>query len=155
MFYKDGKFKRFKGYRVTAIDGTKYNLPNSVEMKDVYGFQNSTNDQPQALGSCLYDVLNGIIIDALIQPFNASERDAAIPVLLLFGIPRRRMQNPIQKIPPSPNLVITCIMGVSQSWRIFSCIHKRNGPSICHNGCITFYLLLSTFSFSQPNPQTA
>ena len=77
MFYKDGKFKRFKGYRVTAIDGTKYNLPNSLEMKDMYGFQNSTNDQPQALGSCLYDVLNGIIIDALIQPFNASERALA------------------------------------------------------------------------------
>ena len=60
IFYKDGDCKRFKGYRVTAIDGTKYNMPNSEEMKKVYGFQGSTNEQPQALGSCLYDVLNGM-----------------------------------------------------------------------------------------------
>lgn len=77
MFYKDGDFKHFRGYRVTAIDGTKYNLPNSEEMKEVYGVQGSTNEQPQALSSCLYDVLNGIIIDALIQPYNANERTLA------------------------------------------------------------------------------
>lgn len=77
LFYKDGEFKRYKGYRVTAIDGTKYNLPNSEEMKKVFGFQNATNEQPQALGSCLYDVLNGIIIDALITPWNSNERKLA------------------------------------------------------------------------------
>ena len=77
LFYKDGKFKRYKGYRVTAIDGTKCNLPNSQEMKDVFGFQNGTNEQPQALGSCLCDVLNGIIVDAVIAPWNANERKLA------------------------------------------------------------------------------
>ena len=77
LFYKDGDFKRYKGYRITAIDGTKYNLPNSDEMKEVYGFQGHTNEQPQALGSCLYDVLNGVIIDALITPFNSNERTLA------------------------------------------------------------------------------
>lgn len=77
QFYKDGKFKCYKGYRVTAIDGTKYNLPNSEEMKKVFGFQNSTNEQPQALGSCLYDVLNGVIIDALITPCHSNERKLA------------------------------------------------------------------------------
>ena len=77
MFYKDGKFNRYKGYRVTAIDGTKYNLPNSEEMKAVFGYQSSTNEQPQALGSCLFDVLNGIIIDSLITPCHSSERKLA------------------------------------------------------------------------------
>ena len=57
-----------------AIDGTKYNLPNNAEMKEIYGYQKGTNEQPQALGSCLYDVLNGIVMDALIAPFNANER---------------------------------------------------------------------------------
>lgn len=77
MFYKDSDYKRFHGYRVMAIDGTKYNLPNNTEMKEVYGYQKSTNEQPQALGSCLYDVLNGIVMDALIAPFNANERTLA------------------------------------------------------------------------------
>lgn len=77
MFYEVPDYKRYKGYRVTAIDGTKYNLPNNNEMKEIYGFQKSSGEQPQALGSCLYDVLNGIIIDALIAPFNANERELA------------------------------------------------------------------------------
>lgn len=77
MFYKDSDYKRYRGYRVMAIDGTKYNLPNNAEMKEVYGYQKATNEQPQALGSCLFDVLNGIVIDALIAPYNASERTLA------------------------------------------------------------------------------
>lgn len=77
MFYKDGRYKRYKGYRVCAIDGTRLNMPNSKEMAETYGFQNSTNEQPQALASCLYDVLNGIIIDAVIYPHNANERKLA------------------------------------------------------------------------------
>ena len=74
MFYKDSDYKHYRGYRVMAIDGTKYNLPNNAEMKEIYGYQKATNEQPQALGSCLYDVLNGIVMDALIAPFNANER---------------------------------------------------------------------------------
>lgn len=85
LFYKDGVFKRYKGYRITAIDGTKYNLPNNDEMKEVYGFQQHTNEQPQALGSCLYDVLNGVIIDALITPFNSNERTLAKMHLKALG----------------------------------------------------------------------
>ena len=54
-----------------------YDIINSQEMKDVFGFQNGTNEQPQALGSCLYDVLNGIIVDALITPWNSNERKLA------------------------------------------------------------------------------
>ena len=29
-----------------AIDGTKYNLPNNAEMKEIYGYQKGTNEQP-------------------------------------------------------------------------------------------------------------
>lgn len=77
LFYEDGDYKLYKGYRVCAIDGTKYNMPNSKEMKEIFGFQESTNQQNQALGSCLYDVLNGIIIDAQLAPVNSSERELA------------------------------------------------------------------------------
>lgn len=74
LFYKDSDYRRYRGYRVTAIDGTKYNLPSSKELMKIYGSQDSTNNQVQALGSCLYDVLNGILIDACIAPFDANER---------------------------------------------------------------------------------
>ncbi len=84
MFYKYSDYKHYKGYRVMAIDGTKYNLPNNAEMKEIYGYQKATNEQPQALGSCLYDVLNRIVMDALIAPFNANERILAKHLLHLI-----------------------------------------------------------------------
>ena len=59
-FYNLGKFDTLKGYRVLAVDGTKYNLPNSPELAEVYGEQITGNaPQVQALGSCLYDVMHG------------------------------------------------------------------------------------------------
>lgn len=75
-FYDCGRYETFKGYRIMAIDGTKYNLPNSNELLEKYGMQKSTN-QVQALGSCLYDTLNGIVIDAAFTPYYSSERDLA------------------------------------------------------------------------------
>ena len=38
-FYKLGKYDKLKGYRVLAIDGTKYNLPKSKELDEKYGVQ--------------------------------------------------------------------------------------------------------------------
>ena len=67
-----------KGYRVSAIDGVKYNLPNTAELSSIYGAQKTSGEeQVQAQGSCLYDVLNGILIDVVIAPINANERNLA------------------------------------------------------------------------------
>ena len=76
FFYSNASYETYKGYRVTAIDGTKYNLPNTDELLGIYGMQPSTN-QVQALGSCLYDVLNGILIDVSLNKYNANERELA------------------------------------------------------------------------------
>ena len=75
-FYENAEVKKYRGFRVSAIDGTKYNLPNTPELTEKYGIQKSTN-QVQALGSCLYDVLNGILLDVQLFPYNASERALA------------------------------------------------------------------------------
>lgn len=78
-FYKLGKYDTLRGYRILAVDGTKYNLPNSKELSEVYGEQITGGaPQVQAMGSCLYDVLNGILMDAQIHPLKTSERDIAV-----------------------------------------------------------------------------
>lgn len=80
-FYEDGKYHKIKGYRVLAIDGTKYNLPNTDELLVKYGSEKYGKDgktQVQALGSGFYDVLNGMLVDVSINRFDASERDLAI-----------------------------------------------------------------------------
>lgn len=79
QFYKLGKFDTYMGFRVLAVDGTRYNLPTSSELSEFYGEQITGNvPQVQALGSCLYDVMNGILLDALIYPCKSNERELAI-----------------------------------------------------------------------------
>lgn len=77
-FYKNFTAKTYNGYRVTAIDGITLNLPYHEESISEFKIQKSTGGQIQALGSCLYDVLNEIIIDADIGSYDASEREFAV-----------------------------------------------------------------------------
>lgn len=78
-FYTSGTYDTYNGYRILAVDGSKLNLPCSEELISVYGEQlTSGYPQVQALSSCLYDVLNGIIIDTEIYPCRYRERDAAV-----------------------------------------------------------------------------
>jgi len=79
MFYKLAKYDTFHGYVLTAIDGTRLNLPNYDGLKDVYGIQESNGaPQVQALSSALYDVLNGIILDVSLNSCRSNERNLAM-----------------------------------------------------------------------------
>lgn len=75
-FYQQADYRTYKGYRITAIDGTKYNLPYTDELLQIYGMQKSTN-MVQSLGSCLFDVMNGMLLDVHMSPFDANERELA------------------------------------------------------------------------------
>ena len=77
-FYDDGNFNTFDGYLLLSIDGSDYNLPNSLDLINHFGSQPFKNHiQVQAQTSCLYDVLNGIVLEAEIEPYNANERTLA------------------------------------------------------------------------------
>lgn len=79
QFYKLADFETYRGYVVAAIDGSRVNLPDSAELETAYGTQESSGTpQIQALVSGLYDVLNGIFLDASFNHCHASERDLAI-----------------------------------------------------------------------------
>lgn len=60
------------------MDGSKYALPNTPEViKEFGGQDNQFGIKPMALGSCLYDVYQGIVLDSKIAHYNSSERDMA------------------------------------------------------------------------------
>ena len=68
----------WNGYHLLAIDGSRLNLPLHPETEKDFGSQiTGGNPQPQALCSCLLDVLNELVIDARIGPCRDSERDHA------------------------------------------------------------------------------
>lgn len=77
-FYSEFTPEYYNGYRVSAIDGTKLNLPFHQETAEEFGIQKGTGNQIQALGSCLFDVVNKILIDADLMHIETSEKSLAM-----------------------------------------------------------------------------
>lgn len=80
--YADHDYERvrqIKGYYVFAIDGTDLILPNSEEGYAYFGGSVSVKGLKtvQASASCLYDVINRVIIDSNINPFRTPENISA------------------------------------------------------------------------------
>ena len=74
-FYEHQDYETLDGWVVLACDGTKMDLPPSQEMKEKFGGclnQTITDEskvrKPQANCSILIDVLNHVVLDALIKP---------------------------------------------------------------------------------------
>lgn len=71
--------KSWKNSRVIAIDGSVLNLPNSEELKSVYGcLLNKTEEGAVAKCSFAYDVCNELIIDSYVGTINNSEQELAL-----------------------------------------------------------------------------
>lgn len=70
----------FKGFRVLAVDGSWITLPITSELKKWYGVAKSPSGAEivQARASVLYDVLNGITLDAVLENLNTGERELAL-----------------------------------------------------------------------------
>jgi hypothetical protein len=68
------------GIRVLAVDSSKLTLPCTAELKKSYGVtkNQSSVEVVQARTSVLYDVLNGLALDAALDHLNIGERDLAL-----------------------------------------------------------------------------
>ena len=85
QFYQKADTNTWRGYHLFGIDGTRLNLPCTQELESIYGTQTSQGaPQVQALASCLYDLLNGMIIDTRFCGCKSSERDAAKEMIESF-----------------------------------------------------------------------
>jgi hypothetical protein len=72
-----GEIKRWHGYRLLAIDGSKINPPNDPELREYFGTSGAGNGSPRAQGSILYDIENDVVMDARIEPMDRGERTLA------------------------------------------------------------------------------
>lgn len=85
-YYNTQNISLHKGYRVFAIDGSDFNLPNTESLYEVFGSEKYHEKiQVQAQVSCMYDVLNNFIVDARIEPYSISERVLAEEHLQSFS----------------------------------------------------------------------
>ena len=81
-FYTDNELsvKLWNGFRLLSVDGSRVTLPNTIELRNIYGeAKNHTNTTTtQGRLSVLYDVLNNYAIDGLLEPLSVGEKALAI-----------------------------------------------------------------------------
>ncbi len=75
IFYKEPAFvKIWKGFRLVAVDGTQINCQEYGESVNYFGKTNISNGESvRGRISVLYDVLNDVVINGKIMPFEADE----------------------------------------------------------------------------------
>ena len=79
-FYTDNDFKLWKGFRLLGIDGSRIQLPFSVEILESFGYSKNGSNiiVPMAQTSCCLDLLNQMIINSEINRYETSEFDLAL-----------------------------------------------------------------------------
>lgn len=89
--YEDGDYETYKGFRITAIDGSKVMLPTNDETIQEFGAitynngqytEKSEGEHSYALVSVHYDVLNRVALDAKLLPCRTWEVTAACTQLI-------------------------------------------------------------------------
>lgn len=83
LFYKNiNHRKTWHGYHLFAIDGSKFELPNSKSnfefFGEMFGYPNPSRRFTMGLASVVYDVLDDYIVHASFHKYLASERRAAL-----------------------------------------------------------------------------
>ena len=81
-FYGDDDFRRYRGYRLSAIDGCVLELNNSERLRSTFGYvENQSKKLARALSSGIYDIENDMMITSKIAKYKTSERDLAIELI--------------------------------------------------------------------------
>jgi len=80
--YKD-EYRKWKGHRVLAIDGSSVTLPNTELIREIYGqTTNQVGNGDSVARICvLYDVLNEIAIQGLLHTYTVAE-EVVVPDIL-------------------------------------------------------------------------
>ena len=71
-------YDTWNGYRLSAIDGSKMQLPDEEKLRAHFGTMGSDNTAAMAQASALYDVLNNVLIDVRMAPLRIDERTLAV-----------------------------------------------------------------------------
>lgn len=79
---EDG-YETWNGYRLSAIDGSIIEMPDTEELRKEYGFiKNQNKEVPRAKASCIFDVVNKIVIKSVIDRYDTSERKIAMQMIV-------------------------------------------------------------------------
>lgn len=81
-FYTDNELgvKLWNGFRLLAVDGSRFTLPYTDELKNIYGKTKNQSKTGVVQGrvSVLYDVINNYVIDGILSPLKIGEGKLAL-----------------------------------------------------------------------------
>lgn len=84
VFYEECcEFKLWNGYRLSAIDGSILELPNTELLQEQFGYSKNQyiRKTARARVCCIFDVINKIVIKSKIDRYNVPERKMAIDLI--------------------------------------------------------------------------
>jgi len=77
QFYGNGRYNKWKGFRVLSVDGSTIRLPDHPSLQEKFSRHafgaKKTVKRWMSRVSFLYDVLNNVVIDAQMESFDTSE----------------------------------------------------------------------------------
>ena len=87
-YYKEKEYKKLYGMRLLAFDGSKLTLPDTKEVKEIFGTipvgnhtQHDLKEYSRAVFESCYDVLNNIAVKAVLAKGNSYEVNLAMEML--------------------------------------------------------------------------
>lgn len=81
-FYNDTDFKRHRGYRLLAIDGSVFEINNTAKLREEFGYvKNQCTEVARAQATCIYDVENTMIVASTLAKYTSSERALAVELI--------------------------------------------------------------------------
>lgn len=81
-YYEDDDFKTFKGYRLSAIDGSVLELNNSERLRESFGYvENKHMKVARAMAAGIYDIENDMMLTSIISKYTTGERELAIKLI--------------------------------------------------------------------------
>ena len=84
IYEECNEYKLWNGYRLSAIDGSIIELPNTELLREEFGFaknQYASVAVARATACCIFDVLNRIVIKSKIVRYKTSERETAMELI--------------------------------------------------------------------------
>ncbi len=82
QFY-EAPYKKYKGYRLLAIDGSITEIPNTELNREYFGYYHNQSSwkQSRAMATVVYDVENDVIVESDIRNWKSAERTVAMELI--------------------------------------------------------------------------
>lgn len=81
-YYGDDNFKKFRGYRLSAIDASILEINNSERLRSAFGFAEGASVKlARAKAAAIYDLENDIVLTSIIGEYTTGERELAVELI--------------------------------------------------------------------------